>query len=154
MSARPLSELRTKRLEKFVQSCKEACKTRKSFDKHFTIIKQHVFKRAAETISHLRHTLQTKENLAKVVRAGKLNIKNSKTEPVIEVAIEARFKILEWTDPGQVTGKMSGEEENVCVRVIIKEDRNSSIKKVIVTVYADNNIDPSTIPEVAEDEIW
>ena len=153
MNARPITEIAKKRLEKFFELCKQACGSRKNFDKHYTVMKNHVFQRAAETISHLRHTLQNKDNLARVIVSGRLNEEKSNAGNVLEIAIEAKFKELHWVDPGMVKGQMTGIESNVCVRVVIKEDTHSSIKKIIVSVYSDSEIDPQTTPEV-QDDIW
>ncbi|CAM6000259.1 unnamed protein product [Sphagnum balticum] len=147
----PKSQFEEAQLDKFHKSCAGNCQTKAAFQRHFEVDRGHVVWRAAEAASHLRWSLLEIERIAAVIATGQLNPVRSVTDKPIEIAVEGIFKEFEWTNPQHREGEaLTGVDKDLCVRVVV---RDTNPRKLIVTVYPDDSLDASQLPEVPY-EFW
>jgi hypothetical protein len=91
------------------------------------------------------------EKIAAVITSGKLNFQRSFEKPAgSEIAVEGFFKELEWVNLSDASKPTNGTDQNVAVRVVVRETKHLNL---IVTVYNDTNLNAAELPEV-KCEIW
>ena len=147
----PKTQFEEALLSKLHKNCIAHCQSKAAFQKSFEVDRGHVVWRAAATLSHLRWSLLELERIAAIIACGQINNLRSITNLPMELAIEGVFKEFEWVNPQNRDGEpVSGVDTNLCARVVV---RDTSPRKLVVTVYPDDSLEASTLPEVPY-EFW
>ena len=147
----PKSQFEEAQLTRFHKGCISHCQTKAAFQRHFEVDRGHVVWRAAASASHLRWSLLEIERIAAVIACGQFNSVRSITDAPMELAVEGFFREFEWVNPQPRDGEpFTGVDKNLCIRVVV---RDTNPRKLIVTVYPDDSLDVSQLPEVPY-EFW
>src|ERR1700733_10783618 len=92
----PASSTTLKRLEKFHNKCKEACKSKAQFTRSFNVNDYHI---TAQGLSKnpMRLSLNH-EKIAAIIVNGRINERTSDDSHPIEIAVDGIIKNYEWLD--------------------------------------------------------
>ncbi len=134
-----------KRLEKFHNKCKEACRSKVQFRRSFNVNDYHIT--AQGQAKNPKRLSLNHEKIAAVIFHGRINDRTSNDDHPIEIAIDGLIRNYEWVDPMTMT---HGVDLLVQARIVIRE---AVPKSFIVTAYILDKIEEQNLPEV-ELEIW
>lgn len=138
-----------RRFEKFHEKCRNAARSKKSFDRSFIAETGHIVKRSGDQNSSIRMAIQH-EHMAGIIIYGKLNAHCSNDNHPMEIALDGCFLNFKYVEFGNTKSISEVTVPKLYVRLVV---RDKVAKLVIVTVYPNQETKDQNIPEVPY-EIW
>ena len=144
----PEAVVSDKRVQKFLNEIREACKSPGRFRQKIDVNVGHIAFRAAQTGADVRNAMDN-ERIASMILNGTINDRHCRMGNPIELAFEGVFAELKAvvTDPVREVAFT-----NVPMRVVV---RQGSSKHIVVTLYPlqPHDVDVTKLPEVPR-HVW